>query len=529
LQANEHTKLDEQIARFFVMKKLKKLTPRQISTTIVLVCFIFTIAVIGQTMMVINESNLEQQIFLEGIKIEQINVSGLNKIEATRQLGASINQKINEMNLIVTYQDREWKFKGSDFSVQQDVKMVVEDAYQYQQKLLHKDKNFNANTIVTKGLNIDVAFEFLFQDLNDKVEAIIKEVEKAPVNSRVSFFPEKDVKFEFSKSYSGLKVDRVKLLKDIEYQFKNNHNNMQVTLQTVKIEPQVTESYLQDKTKLISTFSTDLHNSKERRIQNVQLALSKINGLTIKPNEEISFNSLTGPQTLEGGYQKSIIIFNGQFVEGVGGGLCQASTTLYNALILANMEILEVKKHTLPVGYIELAFDAMVSENWSDLRFKNPSQNNVYLVAYVKDERAYVEVYGKTLETGVKIKRKSEFVKTIGHPGDKIVFDVKGEFADKVLYKGERYRVAYPREGYEARAYLQFYSGGNLIKEVLIRDEIYEPQHGIIIEGASVPPKDYVIAKSDVEFIPPQDETSNTTGSNVSAVILKTNPPDYNP
>ena len=113
-----------------------------------------------------------------------------------------------------------------------------------------------------------------------------------------------------------------------------------------------------------------MHNSKQRRLHNVGLALSKFDGMTIKSGEEVSFNAVTSPQTVEGGYEKSIIIFNGQFVEGVGGGLCQASTTLYNAVILADLEVIEVSKHTLPVGYIELALDAMVSENWSDMRFK---------------------------------------------------------------------------------------------------------------------------------------------------------------
>ena len=72
-----------------------------------------------------------------------------------------------------------------------------------------------------------------------------------------------------------------------------------------------------------------------------------------------------------------------------------------------------------------------------------------------------------------------------------------------MLYKGERFRLSYPREGYEAKAYLQYYSGGNLIKEVQIRHEIYEPQQGIVVEGNDIPPKDYVI-ESQVELIPPQ-------------------------
>ena len=507
----------------------KKFNVRHLTAGVTIFAIVFTIAVIGQTMMILNYNNsANSQTFTDGVTISRINLTGLDKRQAEYEVGSLISQKIDEMNLNITYEGKEWNFKGSDFEIENNTAQVIEDAYKYQQKMMGKVQNFESKAIIGNGMNLDIAFSFLFKDINAKLEEVIKQVEKEPVDSQVTFNPEANPKFTYSASKKGIKVDRIKLFKDLEQQFATNHKNMQIELSTVSVGAKITEDYLKDRTGLVSIFSTSLYNSKERRLHNVALALSKFNGLTIKPQEEVSFNAVTGPQTLDGGYKKSIIIFNGQFVEGVGGGLCQASTTMYNALILANLEILEVSKHTLPVGYIELALDAMVSENWSDLRFKNNSENNIFIAAYVKDDRAYVEIYGKTLENGVKLKRRSEFIRTIGHKGDKIVPDEKGEYASEVLYKGEYFRVAYPREGYEAKAYLQFYSGGNLIKEVLIRNEIYEPQQGIVIEGTAEPPKDYVI-KSDVEIIKPQQMTSDTTGNNVSAVLQKTNPVDYNP
>ena len=505
--------------------KLNNINLKHLSIGITIFAVVFTIAVIGQAMMIVNQYNYQEEAFLEGMTINQINVSGLGKEEALRAVRTSLKQKVDEMNLTITYDDKSWTFTGADFKLEESVQQVIEEAHAYQQKLIKKEEtDFSASTITAKGLNVNVAFNFLFKDINEKVDAIISQVEKAPINSQAYFSADNAKKFTYSKEQFGLRVDKIKLLKDIQKEFAVNHTNMQVKLSTVSVDPEVTEANLKEQTKLVSIFSTDLHNSKQRRLNNVSLALSKFNGLEVKPGEEVSFNALTSPQTLEGGYEKSIIIFNGRFVEGVGGGLCQASTTLYNALILANLEILEVNKHTLPVGYIELALDSMVSENWSDLRFKNNSPYSIYLAAYIKEERAYVEVYGKTLENGVKLKRRSEFIRTIGHKGDKIMYDETGEYADQVLYKGERYRLSYPREGYEAKGYLQYYSGGNLIKEVQIRHEIYEPQQGIVIEGFHEPPADYTIKESDVQLIEPQEETSDTTGSNVSSVLLKNNP-----
>lgn len=512
---------------FFAMNK-KEFNIKNITSAITIFAIIFTVAVLGQTMMIVNNATGGTQNFAEGVTISQVNVGGLDQDRAAYAVGSLIKQKIDEMNLSVTYGDKVWQFTGTDFEVEENVNKVVADAYKYQQQIINKTQSTEFDSIIARGMNIDVAFPFLFKDINAKMDDIINQVDRQPVNSRVTFDASKQNKFTYSESKSGVKVDRIKLLKDLEKEFKVNHTNMQVNLSTVTIEPEFTEAYLKDRTQLVSIFSTDLHNSKQRRLHNVGLALSKFDGMTIKSGEEVSFNAVTSPQTVEGGYEKSIIIFNGQFVEGVGGGLCQASTTLYNAVILADLEVIEVSKHTLPVGYIELALDAMVSENWSDMRFKNNSQDNIYIAAYLKEERAYVEIYGKTLDNGIKIKRRSEFIKTIGHKGDEVIFDVKGEYASKVLYKGERFRLSYPREGYEAKAYLQYYSGGNLIKEVQIRHEIYEPQQGIVVEGNDIPPKDYVI-ESQVELIPPQKKTSDTTGNNVSAVIQKINPVTYNP
>jgi vancomycin resistance protein YoaR len=489
--------------------------------------FVFIVAVIGQTISVFN-SNDEGRTFTDGVTINRINVSGLTKDQASRQLSSYLKQRISEVYLTIEHEDKKWEFTGEDFEVQNDAKQVIDQAFTYQQKLLNNETDYKADAIVARGMSIDVAFDFLFKDISEKMDTVISEVEKEPINSKVTFDPENEPKFTYSKAQEGIKVDKIGLLNDIERQFKQNHKNMQVSLSTITIDPNIDEEQAKENTKLISTFSTSLYNSKLGRLQNVAIALNRFNGLVVKPDEEISFNSITGPQTLNGGYKKSIIIFNGKFVEGVGGGLCQASTTLYNALVLADLEIMEVSKHTLPVGYIELALDAMVSENWSDLKFKNTSKNDVYFAAYVKDERAYVQIFGKTLEEGIQLKRRSEFIRTIPHPGDKIVLDEYDEFTNEVKYKGERYRLKYPSEGYEAKAYLQYYKEGELVKEQLIRHEEYEAQEGIIIEGKLDPPEDYEIGEQE-KVIPPQKQMSETSSNNVSSVLIESNPPRYNP
>ena len=321
--------------------------------------------------------------------------------------------------------------------------------------------------------------------------------------------------FNITKCHSGTKLNEEKLYADIEEQFKTS-SNIYVELETTSIEPEICEDFYNDKLSLLGEFSTDLSTSKGGRKHNVSLALSKFNGKIIKPNQEVSFNEITGPQTEETGYQSAIVIVNGQYVEGVGGGICQASTTLYNALLLSGTEILEAHKHTLPVGYVELSLDAMVNEGTADMRFKNISDQPIYIEAYVEGDRAYAKVYGKPLEEGISFKRSVEYVRTIPHNGDKIIPDTKGEYSDKVTYKGEYFRLSYPKEGYEAKGYLEKYINGEFVSKEMVRHEIYEPKQGILIEGTKEPEKGEEI-DNETQYIPPQMEVETINQTNFNS------------
>jgi|LGVF01.2.fsa_nt_gb vancomycin resistance protein YoaR len=510
---------------------MKKLSVKEISISTTIFAVVFTIAVLGQIMIINNYMNGTEprEQFAEGVTISSINVSGLRKDQAEYYVGRFLDERIKKLNLSINYLGNEWNFSGEDFEVEDDVKQIVAEAYRYHQKKLNGEDGIKTQSIIAEEMELDVSFEFLFKDLKYKMDDIIRQIEKEPINAEVTFNADTKNTFKYSKSKKGVKVDRIKLYKDLEKEFNESPTKMVVNINTVSIEPKINKKYLEDKTGLVSIFSTDLHNSKQRRLNNVSLAFSKFNGMVIKPNEQISFNTITVPQTLEGGYERSIVILNGVFVEGVGGGLCQASTTLYNAVILAGLQVDEVNKHTLPIGYIELALDAMVSENWSDFVFTNSSPYNIFIKAYLKNERAYVEIYGKSLENGIKIKRRSEFVRTIPHIGDVVKADTTGEYSSKVIYKGEYFRVKYPREGYEAKAYVQYYSGGKLTLEKEIRHEIYDPQPGLVMEGANNAPKDYNIPDSSVEIIKAENDSSGTTANNVSSILLDNNPTRYNP
>ena len=249
--------------------------------------------------------------------------------------------------------------------------------------------------------------------------------------------------------------------------------------------------------------------------------------MIVEPGQEVSFNATTGARTIENGYKTANIIMNGVYVAGTGGGVCQASTTLYNALLLADVEILQVNHHTLPASYVPLSFDAMVSEGYSDLVFKNTLSSPIYIKAYGDENNAVVEIYGEKLDDGRSIRTRAEFVKILPHDGDKIITDT-GEYSKYVLYKGEYYRVKYPREGYESKGYLEYLENGEVTDSKLIRHDYYYPQSGIVVEGKESLGEGMSVPPSDVKLIPAQKVTKESA-EKVKNKLEKTNPSEYNP
>lgn len=165
----------------------------------------------------------------------------------------------------------------------------------------------------------------------------------------------------------------------------------------------VTTAEMRRRTSLLATFSTP-YAYVPNRVHNLWLAAGAINAYTLYPNAEFSFNAVVGDRTEARGYRSAKIIADGAFVEGVGGGVCQVSTTLYNAAMLAGLTQVEVHRHSLAVSYVAPSRDAMVS-TWSDMRFANPYDYPVYLYSGVAKGRVTVRVYGP--ETGRKIRLES--------------------------------------------------------------------------------------------------------------------------
>ena len=216
------------------------------------------------------------------------------------------------------------------------------------------------------------------------------------------------------------------------------------------------ERYLYKK----ASYSTSIASSSDNRKHNVKLALAAINGSVLKDGEILSFNTKTGIRNEENGYKSAKIIVRNEYVDGVGGGVCQASTTLYNCALLAGLEVVSVNSHSLLPSYVEPSFDAMVNTGSSDLVIRNNTGGPIFIKACLKNDRAVVCIYGCKNE--YEIRKKSITTYKGEMPKDKRIYDNKYFEQDEAV---QCKRISYSQPQIKSEGFLVYYKNGVKQKE----------------------------------------------------------------
>ena len=220
-------------------------------------------------------------------------------------------------------------------------------------------------------------------------------------------------KFEFVKGKEGVEVDVVNsvyAINDFLAQGWDGSNN-EIDLVTKTVEPRGDEKELAEITDLIGSYTTNFGSSSAGRAKNVINGVSKVDGTIIYPGEEFDLAKTVSPFTQENGYELAGAYQNGTVVESFGGGICQVATTLYNAVIRAELEITMRFNHSMLVHYVEPSMDAAIAGNYKDLKFKNNLDAPVYIEGYCSGGIIHFNVYGKeTRPSNREISFESETV-----------------------------------------------------------------------------------------------------------------------
>ena len=414
--------------------------------------------------------NINSNKIIKGVFINTIEVSNLSKNEAIEKLENELNN--NEKNYItINYKQYKKKLSLQDINGKFDINESVNKAYNLGREKDIVQNNYKILGSIIFKSNIDINFTYdeeLLEKVINEIEVEIPEIaldstyliqgnkliikngkdgiqikKDEFIKSVIKSFTENKKEFEIQTEHCKKKeIDIEKIHSEIYKKPKNAYyttnpyriykeeigldfdmsieqakkllleDKDEYEIQLKTINPQIKLSDLDSGAypDLLSTFTTKYGTSDANRNTNIALAAKSINSVVLMPGETFSYNDLIGECSTKTGYKAATIYLNGELSTGIGGGICQVSTTLYNAVIRANLEIVERRNHSLGVTYVPSGQDAMVSIGTQDFKFKNNRDYPIKVVAYVGTGSITCQVYGLKQDTEYEVKLYSRTV-----------------------------------------------------------------------------------------------------------------------
>ena len=408
------------------------------------------------------------------IYINNVDVSGKTKEQAINLLNQSIdNKKIN-----LFYNDKKYVFDKKDFEIVYDFEMAVENAFNIGRVGNLKQRYNEIKNLKNSPTKVIAEKKYNKELIKQKLKQIEKEIFVSPINASVKKNPE-DTSFTIIEGKNGIKMNFEQTFNDV-IELLEHFDSGNIYITTEEIEPEFKEDDLINVKDKIGVYSTDfiLNDESENRIKNMKLASSKINGTVVYPNETFFTNKKIGKIDKEHGFELAPTIVNGKLEQSYGGGVCQIATTLYNAVLNAELEIVQRSNHSLKVGYAAYGFDATLAGDYIDFAFKNNLDYPIYIESFLtKNNKVVCNIYG--FETRPK-ERTIKFTKELI---DEIEPDSPIITYTNDLPKGVKDVKVSEQKGYKFKIYKLIYENGKLKDKIFINDSYYKPRTAEILIG----------------------------------------------
>ena len=516
--------------------KTEKKQTKKVKKIIISIIIVAIVALLFSTVFALTNINNEK--IISGVTIKGVEVSGLTKEEAMAKLETVYSEKMKN-NIMLQYQDLESELNPTLMEVKYDIEKAVNEAYSLgrNENIFINNYNILGTLIGKRDFNVDMTMneETTKQTINDiganlpgimmessysieddeliitrgkegvviSTDTLLSEVKemlndihetenmieipvetKTPqeididkIHSEVYQEPQdayytKDP-FTVYPEVEGIDFDVEKAKEIIAAEIKDEYViDLIVTKPKVTLEDIGTEAF-PDR---LSTFSTRYDASDKDRTTNLVLACQKLNGKVIMPGETFSYNAALGPRTYAAGYRNGKIYENGQVVDGLGGGICQISSTLYNAALMSDMEIVERRNHQFVTSYVDEGRDATVVYGSTDFRFKNTRTYPVRLVASAKGGVATVSVYGiKEADREYTYSFKTDVISTIP-------YTTKYE-EDSSLAAGQEVVKQKGTNGLVCKTYMTKMLNGKIVSTKLLSTDTYSAMQRIVKRG----------------------------------------------
>jgi len=390
---------------------------------------------------------VHQNTYFPGIRVDGIDLGGMTREEAHALFQDRQQQTASEFALIVAAGEKRWRITSSEVPVTFNADTILTQAYNIGRVGTLEERYAQIQQVEREGANYVTGFSYDRLAVDHLVDVIGEGLDQAPVNATLDAFDPNNHTFTFSKEQNGYRIDRQLLKADILAALDAREYDRVIIPQGQTVSPTVTLDQLQGVFGKIASYTTKTTKDRDRNT-NIAISAEALNGRMVLPGQTLSFNGCTGQRTGEKGYREAGAIAGGVLVDDTGGGVCQTSSTLFNAVVRADLEIVERSAHSWPSSYVEKGEDATVNWPSLDFVFRNNGQFPVFVVAWYANQEVTVEIYGQMLPDGQTIDLESTVVKTV-KPSDEILYIEDESLPVGTTKSGRQKRTGYVVDTYK--------------------------------------------------------------------------------
>ena len=413
-----------------------------------------------QAAMAAEETTIEN-----GISIGNVNVGGMTENQAISAVEEYVDG-LMDTTFTLKGETGSIQMTAEDMGVTADADTAVQEALAvgHAGSLINRYKTLQ--DLKKKTLVLDMHLSVNKQATAEKIYESADDLAVGAVDNGLKRV---NGKFEFVKGKEGVEVDVVNsvyAINDFLAQGWDGSNN-EIDLVTKTVEPRGDEKELAEITDLIGSYTTNFASSSAGRAKNVITGVSKVDGTILYPGEEFDLAKTVSPFTQENGYELAGAYQNGTVVESFGGGICQVATTLYNAVIRAELEITMRFNHSMLVHYVEPSMDAAIAEGAKDFRFVNNTEAPIYIEGYTYGGKIYFNLYGEEYRSADrKVTYESETLETI-HPTTELTADPEKAF-------GSMEQIQSAHTGYKAKLWKIVTENGEQVSKEEVNNSYYQ-------------------------------------------------------
>lgn len=399
--------------------------------------------------------------------IEEIDVSNLTKEEAKNKVEDII---IKNKILNLSHEGQVYTLNLKEVGIIHYIDKSIEEAYKIGRT---NDMVSNLKTKIDlkignkKIVNLKCSYDD--KKVDDYINYISSELNRNPIDATIKV---ENKILTYSKEECGKRVNSKKL-KEYIVNHIEKRSSLEIDIPIIEIKPENLYDELSKIDTVLGTYETYFNPDVTNRVNNIRIASNATSNIILKKSNEFSFNYYVGNKNKNEKFKKAPVIINGKLEEGLGGGICQVSSTIYNAALYSGLEIISVRNHSIPSSYISKGRDATVTTGNIDLKFRNNYETPVFIHNEIYKDKIVSTIYGNK-ENKKDIEVVTEIVKSIPNK-------IKVEYSNE-LYKGEHKVSQEGKMGYKVNTFRVYEENGQTNKE-FIGESYYPPVDKIITYG----------------------------------------------